>query len=365
MALTTTIRRQVSKAGGKARAETARLLAHLPAPVQLGLTRLMGYQHDYAGLDPHIRLLLAFRQLEGGGSLVTRDALKSRRHFRREMLSIVSKPTAVAQVRNFQIDGPASQLNVRHYQPLLQQAAPSQAAPLLVFYHGGGFVVGDLDTHDEACRLLCHYGRMQVLSVDYRLAPEYPAPAAVEDSIAALKWAKAHATELGADPARVCVGGDSAGGNLAAVVSQQTKGSAEAPAAQLLFYPVVDLVNEYQSRKAFTQGLFLSDMDIEAANYAYVGLSDLTLQDPLVTPMLGDMSNLPPALVVSAAYDVLCDEGEAYAQRMRELGNRVILDRVANHGHGFINLTFLNPSAKQTTMRIAQDFRALLDSLSH
>ncbi|RYY78416.1 MAG: alpha/beta hydrolase [Moraxellaceae bacterium] len=359
MSVVKTIRRRVNQAKGKARGDAARLLAHLPAPLQLRLARLMGYQYDYAGLDPHVRLLLAFRQMEGGGSLVTRDAVKSRRHFRREMLSIVAKPTPVAQVKNFQIDGPASKLNVRHYLP-----EQHQGAPLLVFYHGGGFVVGDLDTHDEACRLLCHYGRMQVLSVDYRLAPEYPAPAAVDDCVAALQWAKAHATELGADPARVCVCGDSAGGNLSAVVSQQTKGTADVPAAQLLFYPVVDLVNEYQSRKAFTQGLFLSDMDIEEANYAYVGLSDLTLQDPLVTPMLGDLSNLPPALVVSAAYDVLCDEGEAYAQRMRELGNRVILDRVESHGHGFINLTFLNPSAKQNTIRIAQDFRVFLDSLS-
>lgn len=362
MSLAKTIRRQVSQAGGKARGDAARLLAHLPAPLQLRLARLMGYQHEYAGLDPHIRLLLAFRQLEGGGSLVTRDAVKSRRNFRREMLSIAGKPTPVAEIKNFQIDGPAGKLNVRHYRTEQGQQA-SKSAPLLVFYHGGGFVVGDLDTHDEACRLLCHYGRMQVLSVDYRLAPEHPAPAAVDDCVAALKWAKAHAAELGADPARVCVGGDSAGGNLSAVVSQQTKGPADAPAAQLLFYPVVDLVNEYQSRKAFTQGLFLSDMDIEEANYAYVGLSDLTLQDPLVTPMLGDLSNLPPALVVSAAYDVLCDEGEAYANRMRELGNRVILDRVESHGHGFINLTFLNPSAKQTTIRIAQDFRVFLDSL--
>lgn len=359
MSLVKTIRRQVARVGGKARGDAARLVARLPAPVQLRLARALGYRYDYAGLDPHIRLLLAFRQLEGSGSLVTRDAVKSRRHFRREMLSIAGKPTPVASTRNFNIPGPAGNtLAVRHYQP-----EQGQGAPLLVFYHGGGFVVGDLDTHDEACRLLCKYGRMQVLSVDYRLAPEYPAPAAVEDCMAALKWAKAHAVELGADPARVCVGGDSAGGNLSAVVSQQTKGTADAPAAQLLFYPVVDLINEYQSRQAFTQGLFLSDMDIEEANHAYVGLSELTLENPLVTPILGDMTNLPPALVVSAAYDVLCDEGEAYAQRMQDMGNRVILKRIDNHGHGFINVTSLNPSAKQTTIGIAQDFRALLDSL--
>jgi acetyl esterase len=158
MSLAKTIRRQVSQAGGKARGDAARLLAHLPAPLQLRLARLMGYQHEYAGLDPHIRLLLAFRQLEGGGSLVTRDAVKSRRNFRREMLSIAGKPTPVAEIKNFQIDGPAGKLNVRHYRTEQGQQA-SKSVPLLVFYHGGGFVVGDLDTHDEACRLLCHKGK--------------------------------------------------------------------------------------------------------------------------------------------------------------------------------------------------------------
>ncbi|RYZ87914.1 MAG: alpha/beta hydrolase, partial [Moraxellaceae bacterium] len=245
------------------------------------------------------------------------------------------------------------------------QPNASKGLPLLVFYHGGGFIVGDLNTHDEACRLLCKYGQMQVLSVDYRLAPENPAPAAVFDCVAALKWAKAHAAELGADPAKVAVGGDSAGGNLSAVVSQQTKGTPDAPAAQLLIYPVVDLVNEYESRKIYTQGLFLSDLDVEQANASYVGISELSLEDPLVTPALGDMTNLPPALVITAGFDVLRDEGEAYAKRMLKLGNQATLERVPGQGHGFINITSVNRSARQATIKMAQDFRQLLDGLAH
>lgn len=354
-----------------ARGTAARLTHYLPAPVQLKLAQAMGYRHDYPELEPHIRLLLAVRYLQGGGSLLTKDAEKSRRHFRNEMRSIAGKPVMVGQVKDFEIDGPAGKLSVRHYQPKLntksessRQSSSPNGLPLLVFYHGGGFVVGDLNTHDEACRLLCQYGQMQVLSVDYRLAPENPAPAAVHDSIAALKWAKAHAAELGADPAKVAVGGDSAGGNLSAVVSQQTKGTPDAPAAQLLIYPVVDLYNEYESRKTYTQGLFLSDLDVEQANASYVGLSELTLKDPLVTPALGDMTNLPPALVITAGFDVLRDEGEAYAKRMLALGNQAKLERVPSQGHGFINITSVNRTARQATIKMAQDFRQLLDGLA-
>lgn len=342
-----------------ARGAAARLTAYLPASAQVRLARLMGYKHDYDGLDPHVRLLLAVRQLEGDNALVTKDSARSRRRFKAEMASIVTRPTPVTAVKDFSIEGPAGKIPLRHYQP-----EQGQGAPLLVFYHGGGFVVGDLDTHDEACRLLCQHGAMQVLSVDYRLAPENPAPAAVEDSIAALKWAKANAASLGADPQKIAVGGDSAGGNLAAVVSQQTKQSDAVPAAQLLIYPVVDLVNEYESRKTLIQGLFLSDLEIAEANAAYVGTSELDLQNPLVTPLLGDLSDLPPAFIVTAEFDALRDEGEVYAQRMLDSGSHAVLKRTQGQGHGFINVTPINRAAKQETINMAKDFRQLLNSLS-
>lgn len=353
------LRRRLAKGRGTA----ARLTGYLPASVQVRLARLIGYTHDYDGLDSHLRLLLAVRNLEGSSSLISQDTARSRRQFRAEMASIVGRPTPVGRVKNFSIDGSAGKIPVRHYQPKQGQSHQAESTPLLVFYHGGGFVVGDLDTHDEACRLLCQHGAMQVLSVDYRLAPENPAPAAVEDSIAALKWAKANAASLGADPQKIAVGGDSAGGNLAAVVSQQTKQSDAAPAAQLLIYPVVDLVNEYESRKTLIQGLFLSDLEIAEANAAYVGTSELDLQNPLVTPLLGDLSDLPPAFIVTAEFDALRDEGEVYAQRMLDSGSHAVLKRTQGQGHGFINVTPINRAAKQETINMAKDFRQLLNSL--
>lgn len=182
--------------------------------------------------------------------------------------------------------------------------------------------------------------------------------------MAALKWANANAARLGADPHKVSVGGDSAGGNLAAVVAQLTKQSKDAPAAQLLIYPRWWIWSmKYASRKALSQGLFLSELDIELANAAYVGTSQLTLHDPLVTPLLGDLNDLPPALIITAAFDALRDEGEAYAERMLTLGNRAVLERVAGLGHGFINMTPLNRQAKKATIKMAKDFRQLLNSL--
>lgn len=341
-----------------ARGAAARLTAYLPAPAQVRLARLMGYKYDYDGLDPHVRLLLAVRQLEGDNALVTKDSARSRRRFKAEMASIAMRPTAVNAVKDFSIEGPAGKIPLRHYQP-----EQGQGAPLLIFYHGGGFVVGDLDTHDEACRLLCLHGNMHVLSVDYRLAPEHPAPAAVDDCLTALKWANANAASLGADPQKVAVGGDSAGGNLAAVVSQQTKQTDAVAVAQLLFYPAVDLVNEYESQKSFFKGLFLSDLDVAEATAAYVTTGHLTLENPLVSPLLGNLNNLPPALIVTAAFDVLRDEGTAYAQRMIDTGSLAVLKHTEGQCHGFINITPINRGAKKATIKMAKDFRQLLNSL--
>jgi acetyl esterase len=336
-----------------------RLTSYLPEPIHHKAASLLGYRHDYPELNSHLKLLLAFRNLRNA-NLIGDDPVQSRLHFRAEMASIIATPTPVGSVRDFEIAGAAGMMRVRHYTP----ANASGALPLLVFYHGGGFVVGDLDTHDEPCRLLCKYGQMQVLSVDYRLAPEHKAPAAPQDCLAALRWAYANAEALGVDPQRIAVGGDSAGGNLSAVVSQQSKGQAYAPKAQLLIYPVVDLVAKYESHRTYTNGLFLSQDDMDNAKARYAFDSGLMLGDPLLSPLHGDLDGLCPALVVTAGLDVLRDEGELYAHRLQEHGNYAIFYRVANQGHGFINITSINSQAKDATIRMAQDFRQLLDQIA-
>lgn len=206
------------------------------------------------------------------------------------------------------------------------------------------------------------YSGMHVLSVDYRLAPEHPAPSAVDDCKFGFEWAVKNASLLGADPAKVVVAGDSAGGNLAAVVSQITKGGIR-PYAQLLIYPVVDLFHQYDSHKTFAKGLFLSDIDVKNATQAYVYHGGLTLENPLVTPMLGELNGLPPALVFTAGNDVLRDEGETYATQLQYHDVNAKHIRVSEQGHGFINLTPINKAAKRATIQIAQEFRTFIEEI--
>lgn len=353
--------KQLLKKAAKVQGSAARLTANIPAPVQRKLAQLLGYSHQeqYPDLDPHLQLLLAIRKLKGDSALVSSDPVKDRRHFSAEIAAITGKPTPVGEVKNLSFPGEAGTLAARLYVPHQH----SDDTVLLVFYHGGGFVVGDLDTHDEACRILCKYGRFKVLSTEYRLAPEHPAPAAVNDCIAALKWAKAHAADWGVDPMRIAVGGDSAGGNLATTVSQQTKGTPDAPFAQLLIYPTVDQYHQYPSQQEFAEGLFLSSSDADNATKAYILSGGLTLADPIVTPMMGDMNGLPPALIYTATYDILRDEAEAYAKRLKELGNTVILHRIKDQGHGFINISPINKGAKRATIRMAKDFHNFMNQL--
>src|SRR4051812_7456191 len=179
----------------------ARALARLPGRIPGVLSGMPAIEAAGERLDGHVQLVLALRRRRGQPGLVEPDASTGRARFRREtQVFAPTSPTAVAAVRDFSIPGPGGDLRVRHYTP-----AEGAGAPLTVYAHGGGYVIGDLDTHDEACRLLCRHSGVHLLSVDYRLAPEHPFPAGLDDVRAALRWAQANAALLGADPARVAV----------------------------------------------------------------------------------------------------------------------------------------------------------------
>ena len=215
--------------------------------------------------------------------------------------------------------------------------------PTLVYLHGGGFVVGDLDTHDQTCRRFCRDAGLVVLSVDYRLAPEDPYPAGVEDALAAVEWAAAHRDELGGTDL-LAVGGDSAGGNIAAVVAQERR---DLVSAQVLLYPVVDFASEYPSKVENAEGYFL-DMPLMAwfhRHYTGPEVREEHLTDARLSPFLGDVDGVAPALVVTAEYDPLRDEGEAYADKLAAAG--VHVDRVRYDGmiHGFLDMGALSPAA--------------------
>ncbi len=333
--------------------DAARLLMRLPSGVQKRLAGWLGGQ--YPELDPHLQLVQAAQRLMKREALVGADPEQSRQNFAQTMRMIRRKPTPVALVRDLTVTGHEGHaLAARLYRP-----ARTGTLPLVVFYHGGGFVTGDLYTHDEACRVLCQASGCAVLSVAYRLAPEFPAPMAVQDGLAALQWAYAHAAELQADPDRLVVAGDSAGGNLAAVVAQQARDLPCRPCVQLLIYPVVDVGGSYPSHQLYSDGLFLSQSDMDFATLHYVGQSDR--HDPRISPLRGNLQNLSPALVVTAALDVLRDEGELYAQRLRDADVPVQHLRVDRMPHGFINMTPINRAALQATQDLGQRLRDWLN----
>lgn len=347
----------------KLQGTAARLIMKLPPFSQRAIAKALGFNEEFSNLDPHLQIVVSARAFMDEGGLIGSNPEKSRRRFRKEMRSLIDKPTPVESVKDFEIPVNSTQIGVRHYTPKLTGRAITNDGklPLLVFFHGGGFVVGDLDTHDEPCRLFCQQAQVHVLSINYRLAPEHPAPAAAEDCLEALKWAYEHAADLDIDPTKIAVGGDSAGGNLSAVVSQLAVGKPYAPAAQLLIYPCVDLKNQFPSHLAYGKGLFLNQSDMDNAKSSYVTSGKLTLSDPLVSPLFGNLTGLPPALLITAELDALRDEGEMYAVKMREAGSHCIAHRIEHQGHGFINITSINRQALAATQQIAHDFRALLD----
>lgn len=336
----------------------ARAFGKLPGSVLVRLSGRPPVVIDGQTLDPHVQWVLSMRRRRGHKGLIEPTPQIGRARFRRECLAYGRPVTPVGAVRDFEIPGPAGPLRVRHYAP------PADGPrPLTVYLHGGGFTIGDLDTHDEPCRILCREGRMHVLSVDYRLAPEHPFPAAPDDALAALRWAQAHAAELGADPARVAIGGDSAGGNLSAVISLETARD-RPPAAQLLIYPATDAETWRPSRAMFSDGFFLSIADREGFSRCYTGGTGHTDDEWRVSPLRApELGGQAPALVVTAGFDILRDEDDAYAQTLAAAGTRTEHLRFPSLGHGFIHMTTVTPAAKAAMVRIARDWRALLDGL--
>ena len=347
--------KQVTQKIQKLQGTAARATGKLPVSAQNLLAKGLGYTETYSGLHPHLRVLLAVRKLQNG-SLVGDDPVRSRRSFDAEINSIVAKPTPVSAVQNFVIDTPVGQIPVRLYLP----KPSAKPLPLLVFYHGGGFVVGSLDSHDEPCRVICQHADVAVLSVDYRLAPEHKAPAAVEDCVAAFEWAVANAAKLGIDPQKIAVGGDSAGGNLSAVVCQQLLNRPVQPAMQLLIYPTVDLDARYPSHQHYSRDLFISQSDMDHVKAMYVGNSGVQRNDPIVSPLYGTLKGLPRAHMVIAEFDVLRDEGLLYAERLQQAGVACEVRLVANQGHGFINITSVHQPARAATIEMAQALKKLL-----
>jgi len=291
-------------------------------------------------LHPQARALLDLmlaRQLPPTHTLSVADArayYRERRHLTQPV------PPAVGSVADMAADGPHGPVPVRHYRPL---GAPAGAVlPALVFFHGGGWVIGDLDTHDTLCRELANGSGCAVVAVDYRMGPEHRFPTAVDDCIAATQWVRRHASDLRIDPARVAVGGDSAGGNLAAVVAlalrEEAPAGTSAPplAFQLLIYPATDMLRRAPSHTSNAQGYLLTADTMRWFHDHYISDADDDIDwraSPLLHP---DLRHAPPAFVMTAGYDPLRDEGLQYSHALTLAGNRATHVCFERQIHGFI-----------------------------
>jgi acetyl esterase len=335
----------------------ARGLVRLPPSLQLRLSGGAPVSIDGEVLAPDVQLVLALRERLRTPGLDALPVGVARLRLRRDTLVHGGRPEPVREVRALTLDGPGAPLGARLYAP--EATGP---VPLLVFFHGGGFVAGDLDTHDTVCRTLCRHAGVKVLAIDYRLAPEHPFPAAVDDAQAALRFAQAHAAELGADPSRVAVGGDSAGGNLAAVVSLLAARAGEPPPAlQLLLYPALDRSTPYPSLERFAERFLLTRGEIEYFHAQYAGRTGVPRRDPRLSPVCAtDLSGVAPALVVTAAFDPLRDEGEAYAAALRAAGTKATLRRMPGVVHGFVNMMGVSPSSRAAVLVVAAELRTEL-----
>jgi acetyl esterase len=310
-------------------------------------------------VDPAIQGLLSMLEAMQRPSLAAGTHEQARAAFR--MLTVdMRAPDTVVPVReteDIEVPGPNGPLPARVYRP-----DDEGKVPTIVFMHGGGFIIGDIETHDNQCRMVCREVGAVVVSVAYRLAPEAPFPAGVEDAVAATRWIAEHIADFGGDPDRLAIAGDSAGGNLAAVVAQVLRDEGGPRlAAQLLVYPSTDFAGDYPSRAENAEGYFLTLADMEWFANHYVGeASDLT--DRRLSPLLAeDLAGLPPAVVVTAEYDPLRDEGEAYAHALEREGVPVTLRRYDGLIHGFFDLGALSPAAADAVRDTCAELRRLLD----
>ena len=298
------------------------------------LLRLLGEHRprwaEGVRLHPSFQLLLALAERSGARN-TGRDWAADRVQMRR--VTRLSLPVPVdVHVVDRRIPGPADEIPVRVY----RSYGVHGVVPGIVYLHGGGFANGDLDTHDAACRALAIRSRCVVVAVDYRLAPEHPFPAAVDDATAAWSWVVEHADELVINPAAVGVMGDSAGGTLSAVLCLEARRlGLQPPALQCLLYPLVDARLTTAGFTSFAEGWGLTTAEVEAlvANYAP---DPADWDDPRVSPLRAtDHAGLPPAFIVTAGFDVLCDEGPAYADALEAAGGEARHVRIADMIHGF------------------------------
>ena len=308
-------------------------------------------------LDPQARAVLDQIAAIGGPPLHELSVSEARQSHA-TMAEMQGVPEDVAKIEDRTLPSPAGDIPVRIYTP-----ASRGSLPVLMYFHGGGWVIGSVEANDVLCRALSNAAGCIVMSVDYRLAPEHPFPAAVDDAYHATLWAAENAAGIGGDPSRIAVGGDSAGGNLAAVVAQVARDHGKPPLKfQLLIYPVTDAACDTPSYSENADGYLLT-RDAMQWFWNHYTRSDADRKNPYASPLrASNFTGLPPALVITAEFDPLRDEGERYADRLRAAGIPVQLTRYDGMIHGFFAMAAMIDQGKQAIQQAAAALRAAFES---
>ncbi|MCD2179320.1 alpha/beta hydrolase [Rhizobium sp. C1] len=315
----------------------ARATCRLPVPV---MKLLSGKPHEIEGkrLDPVVQFMVRHFADPPG----TLDSVeKTRAGFDLQGDWLTHPPAPGVRIEPWLVQGPAGPIRCEIHRPA---ALPRANAPVLVFYHGGGHVAGSLESHREVCRQLAHEGQCAVVAVDYRLAPEHRFPVGIRDCLAAFDAVVVEADTLGFDRRRVAVGGDSAGGNAAAVVAQQRSNAPFPPRVQMLWVPWLDMSKQSRSYQLFAEGFFLEKAKMEWYTDLYLSKPEDAL-DPLASPLLGDVQGVCPAVLLIAGFDPLRDEGLAYGAKLKSAGIPTHVKVFEGLVHPFINVAGFVPAA--------------------
>jgi acetyl esterase len=315
-------------------------------------------QGPSVALDPLVKGFLDQMAAVPGPKMWEIAPTMAREMFAAMMQLVGPKDVPIGKIQNLTMPGPAGEIALRSYAPV---AAKSEPLPTLIFFHGGGYVIGNIETIDGICRMFANEAGVRVISVDYRLAPEHKFPAAVDDAFAALCWIEANAARLGVDANHIAVGGDSAGGGLAAVVCQMAKAKgAPKLAFQMLLFPVTQIGAETGSMRQFGEGYFLESQTLKWFFGHYLA-GNADRSDPKISPLQAkDVSGLPPAYVMLGGYDPLHDEGLAYAEKLRAAGVKVTVADYPDLVHDFIYLQAVLPQAPEAVKAAAAALKGAL-----
>ncbi len=306
-------------------------------------------------LDSSLKALLDALQSQPAPPMWQMDPVMARVAFGALMQAVGPRDEPIGSTKDVMISH--GRVKLRVYTPV---NAPRGALPALLFFHGGGYVIGDLETHDGLCRILANEAGVRVVAVDYRLAPEHKFPAAVDDALAALDYLQAHAAELGIDPDRLAVGGDSAGGGLAAVLAQHAAQTGKRLQLQMLLFPVTQVGQDTPSLTAFAEGYFLEREGLRWF-YAHYLPDNVNRDDPRISPLKAkEVGGLAPAFVMLAGFDPLHDEGLLYADRLRQAGVPVTLCDYPDMVHDFIYMVSALPAARTALSAAAAALKAAL-----